>query len=195
MSSPEEFLAALDHVVADYETSDDAMRWVPEPPPLRPVDTWAGVLGDVGRVTVTWDAVRRHALEQQQQSWDVWLSANPSMVGAARMVATSTAVQGASPTRMVMDELAAFMGRAVEPLRRAAREIKALERRTATTDPDKPGRVIALRHGVVAQHSPYGPKPRSRDGRMQGDDARRARLSPTGRPRRSRAHLGDRDRT
>lgn len=163
MSSPEEFLSRLDHVVDDYETSDDAMRWSPEP--VEPQPHW------LGRVMTEW--VRPITL-------------------AAADIARLRSLRGHTLGPMVLDEIAgwSFPG-ALDRADRISPKDEGPQQ-----DPDKPGYPITLRQGVAAQHSPYGPKPRSRDGQeMRGDDARRARLCQTGRPRGSRSHLGDRDRT
>lgn len=36
MSTTDEVIGSIDHALRDFDTSDDAMRWTPEPAPPRP---------------------------------------------------------------------------------------------------------------------------------------------------------------
>jgi len=69
MSSPEEFLARLDHVVDDYETSDDAMRWLPEPAEPGPS---TGAVGTPFGASSLDEYIATRLRAASWQPWPLW---------------------------------------------------------------------------------------------------------------------------
>lgn len=124
-ASVEELLAQIDHTLADWETSEDAMRWAPEPP------AWPAGPSEAVRVN-HWTEM---GWLDETHRWDA-VDADPMGDLAAAVLPGTTQIRTFSFD--VDPQAVAFLNRLLTPPRAPADEQRqrALElRRTRNTGP------------------------------------------------------------
>lgn len=97
MTGTDAVLAAIDHALEDYDTSEDAMRWTPEPPPVRVPSIYLPMFTLPTGTSVA-EAVQRMVRISTQFA----AAMEPAMERAGREL--GQLVRGLRPDRVIIDE-------------------------------------------------------------------------------------------